>query len=65
MHGKDLEQTASQTDVTDAKEEDAYPGGRGGSRDTEFHKGQHGQKEVHGLVQSRVRPDEMKKDAVS
>lgn len=36
-----------------------------GNRDTKFHKDQHGQKEVHGLVQSRIKPDDVKNDAIS
>lgn len=34
-------------------------------RDTKFNNGQHGQKEVYGLVQSRVNPDDGKNGAIS
>lgn len=62
MHGKHLQQT---TYIVNAKEENAQYSGQGGNRDTKFHKGQHGQKEVHGLVQSRIKQDDVKNDAIS
>ena len=64
MPGKHLQQTTTKTYIINAKEENAQHSGPG-NKDTKFHKGQHGQKEVHGLVQSRIKPDDVKNDAIS
>lgn len=65
MEEKKLGKTSLKADLTNAEAEELHDSGQGGEGEPQVSEGQHGEKQVHGLVQGRLCADDSEDGGVA